>query len=71
MIICQLLVSSGLECWLVVLCFVFLMCVFVGELCDLLMRVVERGLDGLTLVELGWWRGCVDWVAVGEFLEEY
>ena len=44
---------------------------FAGELRDLLMRAVERGLDGPTLTELGRRRGRADWVAAGDFLTEY
>ena len=38
---------------------------FAGELRDLLMRAVERGLDGPALVRLGRARGRADWVAAG------
>ncbi|HEX3337478.1 MAG TPA: ATP-dependent DNA helicase [Jatrophihabitans sp.] len=44
---------------------------FAGELRDLLMRAVERGLDGRALSELGRRRGRADWIAAGEFLQEY
>ena len=44
---------------------------FAGELRDLLMRAVERGLDGPALAALGRARGRADWVAAGEFLAEY
>jgi superfamily I DNA/RNA helicase/RecB family exonuclease len=44
---------------------------FAGELRDLLMRAVERGLDGPTLAALGRARSRPDWVAAGEFLDEY
>jgi superfamily I DNA/RNA helicase/RecB family exonuclease len=44
---------------------------FAAELRDLLMRAVERGLDGPTLARLGAARGRTDWVAAGEFLAEY
>jgi superfamily I DNA/RNA helicase/RecB family exonuclease len=44
---------------------------FAGELRDLLMRAVERGLDGPSLVALGERRRRADWVAAGEFLIEY
>jgi superfamily I DNA/RNA helicase/RecB family exonuclease len=44
---------------------------FAGELRDLLMRAVERGLDGPALAALGRARGRADWVAAGEFLDEY
>lgn len=44
---------------------------FADELRDLLMRAVERGLDGPELSRLGTARGRVDWVAAGEFLGEY
>jgi superfamily I DNA/RNA helicase/RecB family exonuclease len=44
---------------------------FAGELRDLLMRAVERGLDGPGLAALGQARGRADWVAAGEFLDEY
>ncbi|MFN2560924.1 MAG: ATP-dependent helicase [Jatrophihabitans sp.] len=44
---------------------------FAGELRDLLMRAVERGLDGPALVDLGRARSRDDWIAAGEFLTEY
>jgi len=44
---------------------------FAGELRDLLMRAVERGLSGPALAELGRRRGRADWQAAGEFLTEY
>lgn len=44
---------------------------FAGELRNLLMRAVERGLDGPTLAALGERRGRPDWVAAGHFLTEY
>jgi superfamily I DNA/RNA helicase/RecB family exonuclease len=44
---------------------------FAGELRDLLMRAVERGLDGPALIALGRARHRSDWVAAGEFLAEY
>ena len=44
---------------------------FAGELRDLLMRAVERGLDGPALVALGRARARPDWVAAGQFLHEY
>ncbi|MFN2518199.1 MAG: ATP-dependent helicase [Jatrophihabitantaceae bacterium] len=44
---------------------------FAGELRDLLMRAVERGLDGPALAALGRARGRADWVAAGQFLGEY
>jgi superfamily I DNA/RNA helicase/RecB family exonuclease len=44
---------------------------FAGELRDLLMRAVERGLDGPQLSALGTARGRADWVAAGRFLTEY
>ncbi len=44
---------------------------FAGELRDLLMRAVERGLDGPALVALGRARRRPDWIAAGEFLAEY
>ncbi|WP_375490672.1 ATP-dependent helicase, partial [uncultured Jatrophihabitans sp.] len=44
---------------------------FAGQLRDLLMRAVERGLDGPALAELGRRRGRADWVAAGDFLTEY
>ena len=44
---------------------------FAGELRDLLMRAVERGLDGPALAELGRRRERPDWIAAGQFLEEY
>ncbi|HEY7010770.1 MAG TPA: ATP-dependent DNA helicase, partial [Jatrophihabitantaceae bacterium] len=44
---------------------------FAGELRDLLMRAVERGLNGADLAALGRSRGRPDWVAAGDFLTEY
>jgi superfamily I DNA/RNA helicase/RecB family exonuclease len=44
---------------------------FAGELRDLLLRAVERGLDGPQLAALGRARGRDDWVAAGGFLQEY
>jgi superfamily I DNA/RNA helicase/RecB family exonuclease len=44
---------------------------FAGELRDLLMRAVERGLDGPALAALGRARRRADWQAAGEFLTEY
>ena len=44
---------------------------FAGELRDLLMRAVERGLDGAALAALGRARRRRDWVAAGGFLTEY
>ncbi|HEY2298179.1 MAG TPA: UvrD-helicase domain-containing protein, partial [Jatrophihabitans sp.] len=44
---------------------------FAGELRDLLMRAVERGLDGAGLAGLGRAHGRADWIAAGAFLREY
>ena len=44
---------------------------FAGELRDLIMRAIERGLDADALVEFGTRRRRADWVAAGEFLREY
>ncbi len=44
---------------------------FAGELRDLLLRAVERGLDGPALSALGRARQRPDWVAAGEFLQQY
>ena len=44
---------------------------FAGELRDLLMRAVERGLDGAGLAALGRAHERPDWVAAGRFLREY
>lgn len=44
---------------------------FRGELRDLLMRAVERGLGPPDLVELGHRHGRPDWVASGQLLAEY
>jgi len=44
---------------------------FAGELRDLLLRAVERGLDGPRLAALGRARRRDDWVAAGGFLQEY
>ncbi len=44
---------------------------FAGELRDLLLRAVERGLSGQQLSELGRARRRADWIAAGQFLVEY
>jgi superfamily I DNA/RNA helicase/RecB family exonuclease len=44
---------------------------FAGELRDLLLRAVERGLDGPALSALGRRMHRSDWVAAGTFLTEY
>src|SRR5215475_1644743 len=44
---------------------------FAGELRDLLLRAVERGLDGPRLAALGRARRRDEWVAAGDFLQEY
>jgi superfamily I DNA/RNA helicase/RecB family exonuclease len=44
---------------------------FAGELRDLMMRAVERGLDGAALARIGRERKRADWIAAGEFLAEY
>ena len=44
---------------------------FAGELRDLLLRAVERGLDGPQLASLGRARKRPEWVAAGAFLQEY
>jgi len=44
---------------------------FAEELRDLLLRAVERGLDGARLSALGTRRGRRDWTAAGAFLTEY
>jgi superfamily I DNA/RNA helicase/RecB family exonuclease len=44
---------------------------FAGELRDLLMRAVERGLDGAELARLGERAGRPEWQAAGDFLTEY
>jgi superfamily I DNA/RNA helicase/RecB family exonuclease len=44
---------------------------FASELRDLLLRAVERGLDGPGLAALGRRRKRPDWVAAGGFLQEY
>jgi superfamily I DNA/RNA helicase/RecB family exonuclease len=44
---------------------------FAGDLRDLLMRAVERGLDADRLRALGQARGRADWVAAAHFLREY
>jgi superfamily I DNA/RNA helicase/RecB family exonuclease len=44
---------------------------FAGELRDLLLRAVERGLDGPRLSALGRRYDRADWVAAGTFLTEY
>jgi superfamily I DNA/RNA helicase/RecB family exonuclease len=44
---------------------------FAGELRDLLMRAVERGLDGGALTALGRSEHRADWIAAGRFLTEY
>jgi superfamily I DNA/RNA helicase/RecB family exonuclease len=44
---------------------------FARELRDLLLRAVERGLDGARLAELGRVRNRPEWVAAGEFMRQY
>ena len=44
---------------------------FAGELRDLLLRAIERGLDGPALAEHGRRLKRADWVAAGAFLTEY
>jgi superfamily I DNA/RNA helicase/RecB family exonuclease len=44
---------------------------FAGELRDLLLRAVERGLSGPALAALGRERRRAEWVAAGGFLQEY
>ncbi|WP_375499684.1 ATP-dependent helicase [uncultured Jatrophihabitans sp.] len=44
---------------------------FAGEVRELLMRAVERGLDGAALHELGRRHRRADWQAAGAFLDEY
>ncbi|SDJ32704.1 Superfamily I DNA or RNA helicase [Frankineae bacterium MT45] len=44
---------------------------FAGELRDLLLRAVERGLDGDDLAELGRRKSRADWQAAAEFLQQY
>lgn len=44
---------------------------FAGELRDLLLRAVERGVDGPELGEYGRREGRPDWVAAGRFLTQY
>ncbi len=44
---------------------------FAGELRDLLLRSVERGIDGAGLARLGQAHGRPDWVRAGAFLEQY
>ncbi len=44
---------------------------FANELRDLLMRAVERGLDGPSLHRLGEVRSRADWIAAADFLTEY
>ncbi len=44
---------------------------FAGELRDLLMRAIERGLSGDDLAALGRKRGREDWVAAGAMLTQY
>ncbi len=44
---------------------------FAGELRDLLLRAIERGLDGPGLSALGRQLNRADWVAAGTFLSEY
>ncbi len=44
---------------------------FAGELRDLLMRAVERGLDGPLLATLGRRSNRPDWISAGHFLAEY
>ncbi|WP_375481764.1 ATP-dependent helicase [uncultured Jatrophihabitans sp.] len=70
-VIRELLADGDAERWPVALRPALRTLGFAAELRDLLMRAVERGLDGPTLAALGRRRGRADWVAAGEFLEEY
>jgi superfamily I DNA/RNA helicase/RecB family exonuclease len=71
-VIVRELIAGGLpERWPVALRPALRTRAFAGELRDLIMRAVERGLDGPALSDLGRARGRADWVAAGEFLEEY
>ncbi|HSY14706.1 MAG TPA: ATP-dependent DNA helicase [Jatrophihabitantaceae bacterium] len=67
----QLIAGSSPERWPVALRPALRTRAFAAELRDLLMRAVERGLDGPTLARIGRSRGRADWVAAGEFLHEY
>jgi len=67
----ELLEGRGAELWPAALRPALRTRAFAGELRDLLMRAVERGLDGPALAELGHARGRDDWIAAGRFLDEY
>ncbi|PZS37055.1 MAG: ATP-dependent helicase [Pseudonocardiales bacterium] len=67
----QLVAGNPADHWPVALRPALLTRAFAGELRDLLMRAVERGLDGPALADLGRARGRDDWVAAGNFLAEY
>jgi superfamily I DNA/RNA helicase/RecB family exonuclease len=67
----ELLAGSAAELWPPALRPALATRGFAGELRDLLMRAVERGLDGPSLAELGRSSDRADWVAAGAFLAEY
>src|SRR4051794_1857525 len=67
----ELLEGRGAELWPAGLRPALRTRAFAGELRDLLMRAVERGLDGPALAQLGRARSRPDWVAAGRFLDEY
>ncbi|WP_375476786.1 ATP-dependent helicase [uncultured Jatrophihabitans sp.] len=70
-VIRELLDSGDAERWPVELRPALRTLGFADALRDLLMRAVERGLDGPSLQAIGRSRGRADWVAAGRFLAEY
>ena len=71
MILRQLVAGSPAERWPAALRPALQTRAFAGELRDLLMRAIERGLDGPALADLGRRRNRADWIAAGDFLAEY
>ncbi len=67
----QLLADRDPELWPVELRPALRTRAFAGELRDLLMRAVERGLNGAELADWGRRERRADWIAAGEFLTEY
>jgi superfamily I DNA/RNA helicase/RecB family exonuclease len=67
----ELIVGGDAQSWPVELRAALRTRAFAGELRDLLMRAVERGLDGPALTALGRSKRRPDWTAAGRFLSEY
>lgn len=70
-IVRDLLAGRGEAAWPPELRPAFATSAFAGELRDLVLRAVERGLVGDDLADLGRRQRRADWVAAGEFLTEY